>query len=239
MAPALVPGSLEAVLFDLFGTLIPTGSQPGRAENLEEMARLLGVEPSNFARRWMDSFDDRARGRLGDAASTIERLARDLGVRPDAIAVDRALTLRLRYVRSLFEEGRSSLAALEALRRAGLRLALVSDTSDDTVRLWPSTEFASRFDATVFSCVEGSRKPDPRMFRLALERLDLPPSACAYVGDGGSHELSGAEASGLRAFQYVFPEDPMGAYRVDLDVGWNGPQLADLLDLLELGRRPV
>jgi putative hydrolase of the HAD superfamily len=225
-------GPFDAVLFDLFGTLIPTGSQAARVRSLEAMARALDVDPGRFAGRWLASFDERARGAMGTLEQTIDRLARALGGRPARDAVERAGAIRTEFSRSLLDGGGSSLAALDRLRAAGLRLGLVSDTTDDTVRAWPTSALAARFDAVVFSCVEGLRKPDPRIFRLALRRLRRPASRCAFVGDGGSHELSGAEAVGLTAFRYVFPEDPVTAYRIDAETTWKGVRLEDLGELL-------
>jgi putative hydrolase of the HAD superfamily len=229
-----VPRRIDAVLLDLFGTLIPTGSQVARIHNLAAMARELGVDPESFAGRWLSTFDERARGVFGSLEETIERFARELGGTPNQGAVDRAAALRTGFARSLFDTGRSSLPALDALTSTGLRLAVVSDTSDDTVRVWPETAFAARFEAAVFSCVEGFRKPDPRMFRAALERLHVAPAACVFVGDGGSNELSGAEAVGVSAYQYCFPGEGDAAFRVDADPNWAGARLTDLGDLLRL-----
>jgi putative hydrolase of the HAD superfamily len=85
--------------------------------------------------------------------------------------------------------------------------------------------------------VEGFCKPDPRMYKLALERLRLPADRCAFVGDGGSRELSGAESVGLAAFLYRFPEEPTGLEaRYDPDTEWKGRALNDLSDLLTENR---
>jgi putative hydrolase of the HAD superfamily len=186
------------------------------------MARELSVDPERFASRWLATFDDRVRGNLGTFRETVERFARELGGTVTRAAAERAMALRVAYARSLINAGVSSLHPLEGLRRNGVRLALVSDTSDDTVRVWPETDFAPLFEVTVFSCVERIRKPDPRIFRVALERLHVPPSACVFVGDGGSHELSSAESAGISAFQYIFPEEEGTAFRVDADSSWKG-----------------
>jgi putative hydrolase of the HAD superfamily len=222
----------EAILFDLFGTLIPTGSQADRTLNLRTMAHVLSVDADRFAARWLATFDDRARGRFGTLHETIGHLAREVGGDPDRAAIRVAAETRMEWTRTLFDRGRPSLDPLDSLREGGLRLGLVTDTSDDTVRVWPSTELASRFDVVLFSCVEGVRKPDGRLYRAALERLRVGPAGCAFVGDGGSHELSGAEAAGIRAFQYCFPEEAADAYRIDLDPAWHGPRLTDLRQLL-------
>lgn len=223
----------DAVLFDLFGTLIPTGPQPARVQNLKEMARILKVDPDGFAKSWMESFDPRARGEFGPLERTIERLAALHGGHPRRAEVLRAARVRLGFAGQVLASSGRVLSALDALRAAGVRLALVSDTSDETTRLWPETDLSQRFEVTVFSCEEGVRKPNPRIYETALRRLALPASRCAFVGDGGSNELTGARAVGLTPFLYRFPdEEASSAYRVDAEVRWTGPELSDLTELL-------
>jgi putative hydrolase of the HAD superfamily len=42
-------------------------------------------------------------------------------------------------------------------------------------------------------------KPDPRIFRRALERLGAEPSEALHVGDSPEHDLAGARAVGIAA----------------------------------------
>jgi len=49
------------------------------------------------------------------------------------------------------------------------------------------------------SFVVGLRKPDPAIFRLALERLGLDPREAVYVGDSYGHDALPALALGLGA----------------------------------------
>jgi putative hydrolase of the HAD superfamily len=234
----LTPATLrfDGVLFDLYGTLVSMGKAGVRSNSLRAMADALRVDPTAFARRWAESFDDRARGRFGTLEETLARLAADLGRAPGRAEVQAAARARLEFSRALLRSDPVVLQTLDDLRTAGCRLAIVSDATDETPRLWPTTELAPRFDATVFSCLEGLRKPDPEIYRLALQRLRLDAARCAYVGDGGSRELSGATKVGLTAFRYCFPDadqDPVD--RVDPDVEWSGPDLRDLRGLLRPG----
>jgi putative hydrolase of the HAD superfamily len=224
----------DGVLLDLFGTIISMGPAGARTRSLSEMAVALSVDPTKFARRWSDTFDARARGRLGSLEETITLIASDLGHRPTRDELQRAAQIRLDFSKDLLQSNKTVLDALDALRSAGCRLAVVSDTSEETPRLWSSTDLAPRMDATVFSCLEGVRKPQPVMYQLALQRLGIDVSRCAYVGDGGSHELSGAEKVGLATFMYRFPDaDQSADDRVEADEEWSGPVLADLRELLQ------
>jgi len=88
--------------------------------------------------------------------------------------------------------------SLERFRAAGLRLAAVSN-SNGTVRvLFDRLGFTPAFDVILDSQVEGVEKPDPRLFRLALERLGEPAEAALHVGDFYHVDVVGARAAGIR-----------------------------------------
>jgi putative hydrolase of the HAD superfamily len=228
---------LEGVLIDLYGTLVPAVSRLNRASHLHAMAKILGVDPVSFENDWAESIGERVFGHLGSLEETVVAIAGRQGIRPASDGVRRAVEIRLAFSRSTLDSCGPVLPGLDALRAAGLRLAVVSDCSEETARLWPSTLLGERIKATVFSCSEGVCKPNPTMYRLALERLGLPSGRCAYVGDGGSRELTGATAMGLAAYLYRFPGDegePDARY--DPDTAWSGPELGDLRELLSTVR---
>jgi putative hydrolase of the HAD superfamily len=89
---------------------------------------------------------------------------------------------------------------IRELKRAGLLVAVISNTEDG--RLKDSLEaagLAGLFDLTVDSHLVGCRKPDPAIFRLALERLGVEADTAAFVGDSYAHDALAARAAGLRA----------------------------------------
>ena len=227
----------DGVLLDLYGTLVPAGPRPRRAGHLHQMARILGADPVAFEQDWVQSLAERVLGSLGTLEQTIEAIAARQGVSPAPDAIQDATAVRLAFSRSLLDACQPVLPALDALSAAGLRLAVVSDCSEEPARLWPTTHLGERIRTCVFSCVEGLCKPDPRMYQRALERLGLPADRCAFVGDGGSRELTGATAAGLAAHLYRFPGDDAGPdARYDPDTAWTGPPLRDLRDLLAARR---
>jgi putative hydrolase of the HAD superfamily len=91
------------------------------------------------------------------------------------------------------------LSALDRLRAAGIRTALVSDAGADDVESWHASPLRDRLDATVFSYKVGVRKPDARIYRHALDALGVRPHEAIFVGDGGSDEHRGARAVGMKA----------------------------------------
>lgn len=86
------------------------------------------------------------------------------------------------------------------LKRAGLIVAVVSNTEDGRLRdALAAAGLAESFDLLVDSQLVGVRKPDPAIFRLALERLGVAAGEAAFVGDSYAHDALAARAAGMRA----------------------------------------
>ena len=88
-------------------------------------------------------------------------------------------------------------AALAALRSAGLRIGLVSNSARDV------REFARHHglgvDAGISSFHHGRTKPHASIFRAVLELLGVEPSHAVMVGDTIADDIEGAVALGMRA----------------------------------------
>jgi putative hydrolase of the HAD superfamily len=99
-----------------------------------------------------------------------------------------------------------ALPTLAALRAAGFKLGLITNGS---VRMQSSKlrclALPARFDTVLISDAEGVSKPDPEIFRRALERLGVEAAHACYVGNHPDVDVAGARAAGLRA---VWRRDP-------------------------------
>jgi putative hydrolase of the HAD superfamily len=94
------------------------------------------------------------------------------------------------------------LEAIRRLRAHGLRTGAVTNN-------WPGEQDGTRalrlhFDVFVESCVEGIRKPDPRIYALACERIGAAPSEAAFLDDIGVN-LKSARAFGLHTIKVDSP----------------------------------
>jgi putative hydrolase of the HAD superfamily len=107
---------------------------------------------------------------------------------------------------------------------------VVSDCSAETPEVWVDSPVARYVETTSFSCETGLRKPDPEAYLVAVRALGVDAGACVFVGDGGSHELTGASALGMTAFRYA-PHQGQTGDVLDRDPDWTGPTLTDLIDL--------
>jgi epoxide hydrolase-like predicted phosphatase len=73
------------------------------------------------------------------------------------------------------------IGAVRAARAAGLRTGLLSNSW--SVDDYPREMLDELFDTWVISGEVGLRKPDPAIYSLAAERMELPPEAIAFVDD--------------------------------------------------------
>jgi len=92
----------------------------------------------------------------------------------------------------------AALAMLAALHKKGFRLAIISNIISR--RLVPiqlaNYGIAHYFDPVVTSSNFGWRKPNPHIFEETARLMQLPPAACAYVGDTISRDVMGARRAG-------------------------------------------
>ncbi|HSJ50480.1 MAG TPA: HAD-IA family hydrolase [Actinomycetota bacterium] len=95
---------------------------------------------------------------------------------------------------TLFDDVRP---VLRVLRDAGIRLGVVSNFEDWLEGLLERLGIGSFFDVRVISGVEGLEKPDPRIFRLAMERAGVEPAVSVYVGDNPEFDVDPALALGM------------------------------------------
>ncbi|MFZ1887334.1 MAG: HAD-IA family hydrolase [Candidatus Binataceae bacterium] len=87
--------------------------------------------------------------------------------------------------------------ALDRLKRAGYKLAIVSNAEGQVEGDAQRFGLAEFFDTIIDSHIVGVSKPDPRIFQIALERLGIAPDEARYAGDIYSIDMLGARAAGI------------------------------------------
>lgn len=88
---------------------------------------------------------------------------------------------------------------LDRLHAAGLALGVVSNFEEWLERLLEALGVRPYFDVRVISGVEGLEKPDPAIFRLAMDRAGVSPDRSVYVGDSPELDVEPALDLGMHA----------------------------------------
>jgi len=120
--------------------------------------------------------------------------------------------------------------ALAALRDRGLKLVVVSNANGRLRHLFDRVDLTKWFDHVLDSHEWGVEKPDPRLFKLALEQSRAEASRTVHVGDLYHVDVLGARQAGLRE-AILF--DVNGLYG-DVDC----PRVASLAALVEWIDKP-
>lgn len=92
-----------------------------------------------------------------------------------------------------------AMSTLQLLREKGYRLGIISNASDanDVETLIDRAGIRHFFDPILISATVGYRKPNPRIFRLALDAWGLAPERAAMIGDTLGADILGARNAGM------------------------------------------
>jgi len=91
---------------------------------------------------------------------------------------------------------------MRELKSEGLRMAMLTNNVREWEPLWrPMLPVDEIFELVVDSAFVGSRKPEPEIYELTLQRLGLPAEACVLVDDLAPN-CDGARAVGMQAVHF-------------------------------------
>jgi putative hydrolase of the HAD superfamily len=186
------------VIFDLWNTIAEWPHERW-AEVRPRVAERFGLSPEEFDSRWYGELATMRETRpFADVLALFD-------LSPEA--AEEVVSMRREVTQQGLVPVTGALETIAALRERGLKTGLITVCSEDVPLLWPESAFHGLFDVEVFSATCGLRKPDPRIYRLALDGLGVEAEEAVFVGDGANDELAGAERVGMKA---VGVESPGG-----------------------------
>ncbi len=199
MRPAEDP---EVIFFDIGGTLLNFNIEPSALFSAILRDHGLPVEPAVLYRTMREVEADfpvplgisaQSEGAYWRAYD--ERILERLGVWPGGEVLDEvARRFRTELTLEPFAE---SLKVLEAVRSRGVPLGVISNASHGILGDIKRTGLQPFFKHIVYSQAAGAAKPDPRIFREALNRFGVAPSRAWHVGDNPVADVEGARGVGI------------------------------------------
>lgn len=208
---------IEAVFYDLGGTLrLVERDADFEARARRRIAVLCGEtgDPDEFCkfldyryagyRKWcFDTMREVTEAELWTRWLTPEY--------PRELILKNAVELTIEYRN---KDGRRVVAqngaqSIRDLYENGYKLGIISNlvTSKEIPDWLEADDLQKYFGAVLLSCVEGIRKPDPRISEKACALLDVRPERCAYIGDNLNRDVEGTRAAGFGMFiLYTSPQ---------------------------------
>lgn len=204
----MVAAGRAIIMLDALGTLVkleppaPLLAAQLRARGVElseQQAReAIAAEIAYYRAHLASGSDEAGLERLRDrCADVLGEALEQAGVRIGTIepgGLREALLAALR-----FRAYPDAPAALRTLRAAGHRLVVVSNWDVSLHEMLRDAGLDALLDGAISSAQAGVAKPDPAIFRDALELVGAPQADALHAGDSLEYDIFGALAAGLRA----------------------------------------
>jgi HAD superfamily hydrolase (TIGR01509 family) len=188
---------LEACLVDAYDTIVTCDFMPLR----QGVPALAGIPVDAWEQEYTLLSPPLNDGRISKAEAFRQIMA-SCGVQaPDDLVAEMVRQdqeLLLTHAR-LFDD---VIPVLTRLRDRGIKIAIVSNCTENTRAMLVATGVDKLADELVLSCEVRSAKPSPEIFRHALGRLGVSPDAAVFVDDQAGF-CAGSVAVGIRAAQIV------------------------------------
>jgi putative hydrolase of the HAD superfamily len=195
--------TLRAVLFDVDFTLVRPGPELGPAGYVRVAERHgLRLDEARYEQAREAALVDLKRHPDLDHDEEIwiaftERIVRGMGGDADP-AYATAVEITSGWTNhDNFELYEDTIPVLEELRRAGLKIGLVSNSARDVQAF--AAHHALDVEVGISSFHHGKSKPHASIFRAALDALEVEPADAAMVGDTVEDDVEGARALGMHA----------------------------------------
>jgi putative hydrolase of the HAD superfamily len=184
---------IRAVIFDLGGVLIDDPS-PGM---IRYFASALGLEEATFYDLEALPLPAFQKGLISEEAFW-KKLSPGLKERDV-----NAGSLWQEAFRSEYKPKEEMFPLASTLRRRGYKIGLLSNIEAPSAEFFNEQEY-DIFDAAIFSCNEGTCKPERRIYQIALGRLGVEPGEAVFIDDRRDF-VRGAKEAGVKAIHFLNP----------------------------------
>ncbi len=207
--------AIKAVIFDLGGVLVRT-EFPEVRQRLEER---LGFAPGTLGQTVWGG-EDWELAQIGRIS--YEEYWRRVGAALGFSSNEEIKNFRREYFSGDRVDG--ELVSLIKQLRPRYKIGLLSN-APDRLGIWLDEEWGIKdlFDSIVYSAKVGIVKPDPRMFHLILEQLDVAPSEVLFIDDY-PRNIDAALALGMQTIRFTSTKALREQLRNYVDLGPKGAQ---------------
>ena len=208
----VVPTTVEAILFDVNGTLrVREAHEQTQRAAFARLRELIGrddIDWDELTRR-QKSYGDWAQANLIQLSEaeiwSRGMLPDDPCERIEPVAAELTLAWSERKGRTIPIPGAEGM--LVGLQQRGYQLGIISNTMStlDIPRWLKSFGWERYFQVVILSSSLKIRKPSPEPFREAARRMKLSPGLCAYLGNRISRDVVGCKRAGFALSLIIEP----------------------------------
>lgn len=183
-------GKIKSVIFDWGGVLI---DDPGPAV-MQYCAEALSVSGEDFTKAYHKLAADFQKGNISEDAFW-DHICSRLSVSKPKLP-----SLWGQAIESAYRPKEEMFSLARSLHQSGYRIGLLSNTEKPAMKYFHRQGY-DMFDALVFSCAEGTAKPEKKIYELALEKLRVGPNQAVFIDDRADY-IAGAREVGLNTILF-------------------------------------
>lgn len=181
---------IESVIFDWGGVLI---DDPGPGL-MQYCSRALTVSKEDYIRAHNKFAADFQKGLIREDIFW-ERICGELNVPKPKVESLWADAFNAAYA------PREDMFSLSArLRENGYKTAVLSNTEAPAMQYFYQFQY-NMFDVSVFSCAEGTKKPEKKIYELTVQKLGSRPGQSVFIDDKPEY-INGAKQAGLNTILF-------------------------------------
>lgn len=216
---------MDAVIFDLWKTLI----KPGSKTFTQGIADALEMD-EDYVRDYIRSSSSRNKN-IGYKQIVQEiwsfthdrSMGRDIQHRVDS-------TYKQFVADAKFIHGAEE--CLETLREKGYRVGIVSNSTSVSIAVTDALRLREKVDGIYISCVTGFLKPDPRAFHHVAKEWNLFPNQVLVVGDKLTTDVLGAKLAKMNVVWYA-PNVVVKKTTIPVDIAGIISDLSEVVNIVE------
>lgn len=182
---------IKAVIFDWGGVLI---ENPAR-EMAGYIAISLGVPMETFNNAYRELIPAFQKGTISEGF-VWEKICGELNVPKPEVS-----SLWREAFRSVYTPKEEIFSLASQLKGGGYKVGFLSNAEVPAMNFFHEQHYDT-FDVTVFSCAEGTMKPERRIYEITLERLGVQPNQAIFIDDREDF-IDGAKEMGINTILFI------------------------------------
>ncbi len=207
---------IKAIVFDVGGVL----TSWSREATYEDLKDELGFNDKSVDEFWKNYVHPYGRGEVTET-ELWERASRELGIRqvsPKENLIGRTFVKTTKPYKEILEYACK-------LKERGFKIAILSNTNEVHTKYVEQIGAFKPFDYIFLSHEVGIRKPDPKIYKHLLEKLDAQPKVVLFIDDTPEN-IETAKKLGMRTILAKNPKQIINDIEAELGKDFIGTKLA-------------